>query len=164
MLVIDTMLHLRSEVPIQCRPPVARSQIVNRENMSCESLRETAHQPTAIATHNLSEDPSSAPPGAQHSILSGFGRASQSSLLNRTVWSPNVQRPSTNLSFHPPTSQPYHTQNEFIFQQRLTPQIRKTSCFGYNSATTENLLPLSSLSSKNHLDNFGISIRSNPLT
>jgi hypothetical protein len=154
MLVIDTMLHLRSELPIQCHPPVARSQIINRENMSGDSLRETAQQPTAISTHNLTQDPASAPPGSQKPILSGLGQASQSSQLNRTVWSPNVQRPSTNVSFHRPTSQPYHSQNGFRFQQ-ATPQLHKVSHFGYNSATTENLLPLSSLPSKNHLDNFG---------
>ena len=164
MLVIDTMLHLRSELPIQCRPPVARSQIINRENMSGESLRETTQQPTAIATHNITQDPASAPPGSQHPILSALGQASQSSQLIRTVWSPNAQRPSTNVSFHPPTSQPYHTQNEFLFRQQATPQFHKASHFGYNSATSENLLPLSSLSSKNHLDNFGTLVKFISLT
>ena len=41
MLIIDTMVHLKSEIPIQCRPPVARSQIANREYTSGESLQET---------------------------------------------------------------------------------------------------------------------------
>src|SRR5271170_7732731 len=51
------MLHLRSEVPIQSRPPVARSQIANRENVSAESLHENKVQNTIIPTHDMVATP-----------------------------------------------------------------------------------------------------------
>lgn len=32
LLVIESMTHLKSLIPIQCRPPVAQSQLLNRES------------------------------------------------------------------------------------------------------------------------------------
>jgi hypothetical protein len=158
MLVIDTMLHLRSEVPIQCRPPVARSQIINRENISGESLRETAYQQTTIATHNLVQGPSQAShiqPGSQYPIRPGSQVSSQSPHLNKTMSSPEIQGPSVVVNYPPCTTESYHTQTKLLSQYPDMAYVRKTSSFGYNPATTENLLTLSSLASKNHGDPFG---------
>lgn len=158
MLVIDTMLHLRSEVPIQNRPPVARSQLINRENISDESLREAVYPQTTIATHNFGQASSQAPPlrpDSQH-LIRPSSQVSQSPHLNRTLSSPEMQRSSINVYFPPSASAPRYTQTNLLSQYHVTPNIRKTSSFGYNPATTENLLTLSSLSSKNHGEAFGI--------
>jgi hypothetical protein len=40
MLIMDSMVHVRSDTPIQCRPPVAQSQLVNREIISDEPIEE----------------------------------------------------------------------------------------------------------------------------
>src|ERR1700731_1312701 len=45
ILIVDSMLHLRSDTPIQCRPPVAQSQLANRENTSSEPMEDVSHQP-----------------------------------------------------------------------------------------------------------------------
>src|SRR5947207_14280228 len=55
MLIVDTMVYLKSDTPIQCRPPVARSQIASRENTTGETLQETTVHNTIIPTHDVTE-------------------------------------------------------------------------------------------------------------
>src|SRR5271170_8178829 len=62
MLILESMVHLRSEIPIESRAPVARSQLLNRQSFSGD-FQEPFHN-TVIPTHDMRESSTYAVQGA----------------------------------------------------------------------------------------------------
>src|SRR5271155_2121112 len=62
MLVLDSMVHLRSEIPIESHDPVARSQLLNRQRVSGD-FQEPFHN-TVIPTHDMRDTSTCAIQGA----------------------------------------------------------------------------------------------------
>jgi hypothetical protein len=148
------MIHLRSEIPIQRRSPVAQSQIANRENVSGECIQGTQLQGTTIPTHAVGND-------FQHqTIISSKSQSlsqnpCNSSLSPQTVRSPVNNHPET-LSLKTSYSGAAPTQcSHSSYEHPTLSYVRITTTFGYNPATAENLIPLSSLYSKSHGDTIG---------
>ena len=151
MLIVDTMLYLKSDTPIQCRPPVARSQITSRENTSGETLQETTVHNTILPTNNATEvfvdqGNSVAYTGSENRFQGQFA-------------SPQiVQSPVSPETLPVPPAHLHHSQCQYSFQQYTEPSDQRLSaCFGYDPATDEYLIPLAALASKNHGENIGIS-------
>ena len=155
MLIIDTMVHLKSEIPIQYRPPVARSQIVNRENTSGESLLETMVHNTVIPTHDVTAASvghgDSVPDPSSENRFQGQFTSPQ---VVRELASPEMLLLTTSA----PNMQLQHSHSQHPSQQYTgPPNLRIPACFGYNPATAEHLIPLSALGSKRHGQSIGIS-------
>lgn len=150
MLVIDTMVHLKSEIPIQCRAPVARSQLASRKNISFESLQATVVNNTV---HDVTE--ASAGHGNsvhQFSLESRFGRQLASPPVVQKPVSPDMltvitPAPDVQLQHSGYPSQKYAE----------PPNPRIPTCFGYDPTTAEHLITLSALDSKQHGETIGIS-------
>lgn len=141
------MVHLKSEIPIQCRPPVARSQIDNRENTSGESLQETMDHDTVIPTHDVT--------AVSVSHGNFVPHPSSENRFQGQFQSPQVFRKSVSLETLPLTSPAPNVQLQHSQSQYPIPRI--PACFGYDPATSEHLIPLSELGSKNHGEIIGIS-------
>jgi hypothetical protein len=145
------MTHLRSEFPIQCRPPlVANSQLADRENISDENVEDIGIDQAVMQMDNVSNLPP---------MVFEFRSPSQQNIQPQV---PSFQVapmaiPEETMFVRPPvTSQPSHS---FHLSQHNTqlPPPRTTLSFGYNPATTESLIPLSALPSKKHKETVGIS-------
>src|SRR5271154_5193274 len=149
MLVLDSMVHLRSEIPIEPRAPVARSQLLNRQSVSGD-FQEPFHN-TVIPTHDMRDTSTYAVQGAvstshQTQDPTQSPHAIRIPLLEELP--PNPQHVPTQYSG--PQNLPQQcSQYEHLSQQHtIPPPPRKTAYFGYNSTTPENPIPLSSLPSK----------------
>ena len=134
--MIDTMTHLKSNIPIQCRVPPSRSQLLNRESMS--PSKDLAH--LVPAQQNATE---TQPPHTNFVKPEGVSRVSLS---------PHVVR----LPVVPPLeSSSNHASSQFqnsLQTGPIPPPNRPISSFGFNSTTPENLIPLSMLQAKKHGD------------
>ena len=149
------MVHLKSEIPIQCRPPVARSQIANREYTSGESLQETMIHNTIIPTHDVTE------------VSVGHGNfvphpSSENRFQGQFVSPQVVEKPVSPemlpLTNPAPNVQLHNSRSQYPSQQYTEPpNPRIPACFGYDPATVEHLIPLSALGSKKHGETIGIS-------
>jgi hypothetical protein len=153
---MDSMVHVRSDTPIQCRPPVAQSQLVNREIISDEPIEEQL-LPTV---NQMDTDPA-------FQTVETANMSSQNELcFQQPLLSPHLQR-----DFQ--ISQPLHSSQikamagdtQFTQAMPMTPlpvpaHLRITASFGYSPSTPESLLPLASLPSHNHGAMFGIPERS----
>jgi hypothetical protein len=150
------MVHLLSQTPIQCRPPVAQSQLAHRENTSSESLHDatTVVTTTVIPTRELEDGNSYIPVPTQ---------AGSQNVQTQTISPSAIQMPTQFNSFNPPPN--FQPQQSQVIQSSVPSsapyaspfQPRKTTSFGYNPSTAENFIPLSSLPSKTHGDHIGIS-------
>lgn len=146
------MVHLRSETPIQCRPPVAQSQLVNREIVSSEPTEESL--PPAI---NQEIDTHAAFPTEASANLS----PTKEILQHQTLLSPQLHRDlqtPQRLRSSPINStgaETRFTQAMPMTQVSLPAHLRVTASFGYFPSTTELLLPLASLPPHNHGTMFG---------
>jgi hypothetical protein len=144
------MTHLRSEFPIQCRPPpVANSQLANRENISGENVEDIGFDQTVMQMDNVSNLPP---------MVFEFRSPSQNNIQPQV---PSFQVvpmavPEETMFVRPVTSQPLHSSHLSQHNTQLPPP-RTTLSFGYNPATTESLIPLSALLSKKHKETVGIS-------
>jgi hypothetical protein len=154
MLIIDTMVHLKSEIPIQCRPPVARSQIINRENTSGESLPETMVHNTVIPTHNVTAVSVDHGNSVTHPNSENRFQGQFVSPQFRELVSPKMLL----LTSSAPDTQLQHSHSQYPSQQYTEPpNPRIPACFGYNPATAEHFISLSALGSKRHGQTIGIS-------
>ena len=133
--MIDTMTHLKSNIPIQCRVPPSRSQLLNHESMS--PSKDLAHLPAQ--QKDVSAQPSN----------TAFVKPG----VSRTSLSPHVVRsPVLPPLGSSPSREPSKFQNSLQTGQVIPPPNRPTSIFGFNPTTTENLIPLSVLQAKKHGD------------
>jgi len=137
VLVIDTMTHLKSNIPIQCRVPPSRSQLLNRESMSPSK--------DLAQLFPAQQNDTSAQPSNTASVKPGG--VSRTSLSPHVVRSPVVPPPGSS-----PNCAPSQFQNSLQTGQVIPPPNRPTSIFGFNPATPEHLIPLSMLQAKKHGD------------
>lgn len=153
MLIVDSMMHLRSETPIQCRPPVAQSQLANRENVSGEPMEE---QPQIInVVHHDMDTNIALETTVSSSKESNLPQALISSQFQRVLVSPQVARSSVNSLITPRPADTQFSQGLAMTQVTVPPHLRVTASFGY-TPTPESLFPLASLYSRSHGTNFGI--------
>lgn len=152
MLIINTMVHLRSEIPIQCRPPVANSQLANRENISGENLPGTVSNDTTMPPDGVV-----GPAHGVSTFRSTSGNNFQQEIAPQQVVQLPVILEVLPFSNRPPDrSQSFHS--SYASHQNTRPSHPLiTSSFGYNPTTVESLIPLSALPSKNHNKPIGIS-------
>ena len=158
MLILRSMIHLRSEIPIESRPPVARSQLLHRENVSGDFPE--PFQNTVIQS-NVVKDASTNDIQVRVSTTHQTHESNQSLHSSRVPCKeqspPNVQYiQSQNPESQNVLAQCSHPRDPSQ-QVNVAPTTRKTSYYGYNPSTPANPLPLSSLSSKAHGDTIGYS-------
>src|SRR2546423_4304288 len=138
MLIVDSMVHLRSDTPIQCRPPVAQSQLLNRELSPSEPTEEHLPPPVnqEMDTHAISTTSTSTNISPAREILQPQPQPQPllSPHLHRTLETSQKQRSSPIHSMA--TGTPF-TQAMPITQVTLPPHLRVTTSFGYCSSTTE---------------------------
>jgi hypothetical protein len=166
MLIVDSMLHLQSETPIQCRPPVAQSQLANRENTSSEPMMEihTNNQQDMVMQDGI--DITTALPPAPPSVVSPqFESNPQQQLLaspqfQTTLILPQIARSSFPSPSMPPPDTQYsqYSQAMAMTQETVPAHLRFTASFGYIPTSPENLIPLASLPSKTHGTTIGMSL------
>jgi hypothetical protein len=154
MLIIDTMVYLKSEIPIQCRAPVARSQIANRENISGESLQETIVHNTRSPAHDVTDvsvgHGNSVPHPSSENRFQGH-------LVSPQVFPEPVSPEMLPVTAPAPNVQLEHSPSQYSSQHPGPPNPRIPACFGYDPATAEYFIPLSMLVSKKHGELIGIS-------
>ena len=160
MLIVDSMLHLQSETPIQCRPPVAQSQLANRETTSSEPMIEdnTNNQQDMIMQDGMDITTALPPPPPPPPVLSPQFESNlqqqplASPQFQTTLNSPQIARSSfTSTSMPPPDTQyTQYSQPLAMTQETVPAHLRVTASFGYVPTSPENLLPLASLPSKTH--------------
>ena len=148
MLIIDTMIYLRSETPIQLPPRVAQSQILNRQETPSENSHEySALHPTS--TGNVDASTTVPPPeyGCAQTESQGIQVPLETPEALRTRSQSKLLSPSPNVA----------QQSLYELSSSLTSSVRPsvTANFGYNASTSENLIPLASLTSKSHGDHIG---------
>jgi hypothetical protein len=157
MLVLDSMVHLKSEIPIESRAPVARSQLLNRQSVSGE-LQEP-FQSTVIPTHDMRESSTYVVRGRStfHQTQGATLSPHDTRIPLIEELPPNPQHVSTQYPVLQKT--PQQCSQQHVSQHHpAPPPPRKTSYYGYNPATPENLTPLSSLPSKTPGDTIGTSL------
>lgn len=167
MLILGSMVHLRSEIPIESRPPVARSQLLHRESVSGDF--QEAFGNTVIPSNIVQEASTNAIQGAL-STTHQTQEPTQSSHRSRVPFleesSPNAQHIQSQSQYsYPQHVPPQCPHPKPPSQQQVAPILpRKTSYFGHNPSTPENLIPLSSLPSKNPGETIGSVFFTFPLT
>ena len=153
MLIVDSMMYLRSETPIQCRPPVAQSQLANREDVSSEPNMEEQPQIINVVQHDMDTNIA-----LETTVSSSKESNLPQSLIcpqfQRVLVSPQVARSSVNSLITPRPTDAQFSQGLAMTQVTVPPHLRVTASFGY-TPTPENLFPLASLYSKSHGTNFG---------
>jgi hypothetical protein len=168
LLVIDSMTHLKSLIPIQCRPPVAQSQLLNRE--STEPATSPAPEPLPLPAPQALHPPPA--DGFVHPATTlPSPHAARSPLIQRThslpVTSPMVksETPSTRrtISAREPSSSvftpglgPSQFQNSLQPRQFLGGARRRPMAFGFNSTTPENIVSLAELQKREHKDRIDV--------
>ena len=154
MLVIDSMTHLLSEIPIQCRPPVARSQLDNRVHSSSESPRCTRMHNTIAPTRQVDGSSHSVPIDSTiHDPTQHFHQLTQISSLTRN------SEISADMQSNPFGSQNFpssHYSQHSSQQRTAIVTAGVTTSFGYNPDTAANPIPLSALFSVNPGDTIGV--------
>jgi hypothetical protein len=158
MLILGSMVHLRSEIPIESRPPVAQSQLLHRESVSGEFVE--AFRNTVVPSNIVQEASTNAIQGAvssTHQVRKPTQSPHGSRVPLLEEFPPNAQYIQSQSQYPDPQNvQPQHSHPKTLPQQHTAPvRPRKTSYFGYNLSTLENPIPLSSLPSKNHGDTIG---------
>lgn len=158
MLIVDSMLHLRSETPIQCRPPVAQSQLANRVVSSGEPMEDEAQQTNMMQdVQDDMEDTTAPAPAVLPPNESNPQQPSISPQTQNASTPPQKVRSSFTSSMAPPTTQyTQFTQASPMTQVTVASHLRKTTTFGYNPSSTEKLQTLSSLFDKSHGNVIGI--------
>jgi hypothetical protein len=156
MLIVDSMMHLRSDTPIQCRPPVAQSQLANRENTSSEPMEDVSHQPD-MKLEEMDTTTTALEPATLPQNQSTLPQQPLTSPENQNIpHSPQIARSLLTSSMESQPTQ--YSQGLAMTQVAVPPHLRVTTSFGYNPTTPENLRPLESLYSKNHKQTIGISV------
>ena len=183
LLIIDSMTYLKSYIPIQCRPPVARSQLLNREfpflnresTSASEHLGLLAAQPPPQA-----RQAPSAPPAQHVQATVGFAHPATTLPSPHAALSPQIQRTHSlpvasamakvePRTAHQPISAIERPPARFSpalgpsqFQNSLQPgQVRGGSrrpamAIGFNSTTTENFISLAGLRQRKHKDHIDV--------
>lgn len=128
LLLIDTITHLKSNIPIQCRRPVARSQLLNRESVS----------------------PADGLPPAQQSPATSPTSAFLQPAASHTSPSPHTARSPVAKRLPLFESSPNLASSQFQTGRIVRQRIRAS--FGYNPSTPENLMSLKMLQDKKHGD------------
>src|SRR5579859_1550163 len=135
MLIVDSMIHLRSDTPIQCRPPVAQSQLANRVASSGEPMEEVGQQTNLMQDVEDDVDTSIVPAPALSPLNeSNVQQPSPSAQVKAVSTSPQIIRSSFNTSVAPPPthsqSTPF-TQAPAMTQVTVPAHLRRTTSFGY---------------------------------
>lgn len=134
---MDSMLHLLSEIPIQCHQHVAQSRLAYCENVPEEGLI-SLHE-VGQGTSALNHIPQTVQDSTQSSQPVGMAEACK---LSHDISGVND---ITNQTHYGHPSQYFSTPS----------QTRVTTSFGYSPDTQEQLILLSGLGSKNHGDTIG---------
>jgi hypothetical protein len=128
MLLLETMTYLRSEIPIQVRVPVARSQMEHREITQTDmvsSNQGVVTEDTDVVMTDSTE----------------LSTTITTSRTNRVIAFPNSLHPPTSLVTNPflPTT-PSKSSNSLL---SLPSSPLRSWSIGYNPHTPSNNLPLS---------------------